>query len=322
MRYFSLLLAVVAFIGANAQRFTRQNYVDTYKDWAITEMNRVGIPASITLAQGILESDCGNSRLATEGNNHFGIKCHSDWKGETIFHDDDKLQECFRKYTSAYESFKDHSNFIKEKSRYASLFYLDHRDYAAWAKGLRSAGYATDPTYAQKLITIIEEMGLYVYDGSTQQDIAIVTDVTPDKEPDILPVDEPAVRVRTDLDFVINPMHQHEVQRNNGVKYIEVQNGDSFEAIALEFHLYLREILVYNDLDASADIKTLKYLYIRSKKNRAHYSCVTHTVEAGDTPWSVAHQYGIKLRKLLRFNHISATDELQAGQILNLRRSK
>lgn len=320
----SIIIALIAVaITSNAQRLTRQGYVSLYKQWAINEMNRTGIPASITLAQGILESDCGNSRLATEGNNHFGIKCHSDWTGETIYHDDDRNQECFRKYTSAYDSFKDHSDFIKQKSRYASLFSLSKDDYKAWAKGLKAAGYATDPSYADKIITIIEEMELYAYDNgesSTAEDAnKYVYDPAGNVVADGISEQKNTIRVRKDATFVIDPFHKHDVAYNNGVKYIQTIPGDTFQGIAKEFHLLVSELLTYNDLDATADISAIKYLYIRPKRNRAHPECRTHVVAEGETAWSIAHKYGIKLKKLRRFNHLTS-DELTPGQTLNLRR--
>jgi len=314
-------------ISVVAQRMSRQNYVDLYKQWAINEMERVGIPASITLAQGILESDCGNSELATEGNNHFGIKCHSDWSGETIYHDDDKNQECFRKYTSAYDSFKDHSNFIKDKSRYASLFSLDKNDYKGWARGLRAAGYATDPTYADKLITIIEEMGLDAYDNGEATTTAesaheYTYDVNAGKVVKNNETPTTKLKVKRDATFTINPFHEHEVEFNNGVRYIAVIGGDTYEGIAREFHLMVSELLAYNDLNGTEDLSTIKYLYIRPKKNRAHPDCQTHVVKETDSLWSIAHKYGIKLRKLRKFNHLNVGDEVTVGDELNLRKGK
>ena len=320
------IIIIATCISTTAQKLTRQGYVNLYKQWAIAEMNRVGIPASITLAQGILESECGNSRLATEANNHFGIKCHSDWTGESIYHDDDKNQECFRKYTSAYDSFKDHSNFLKDKNRYSDLFLLDHTDYKSWAYGLKAAGYATDPQYAQKLITIIEEMGLEAYD--TQQNSTTADDANrytydiSNGEVTENNVEKIKLRVKKNVIYSINPLHEHTVDYNNGVKYITVMSGDSFVSIAKEFHLLVSELLAYNDLDATADISQIKYLYIRSKKNRAHPSCTTHTVQKGETAWSIAHKYGIKLRKLRRFNRLTNGDAITEGQTLNLRSSR
>ncbi len=158
-----IIINILLCLNVYAQKLTRQQYIDKYKHWAIRQMNQYGIPASIILAQGCLESGNGNSRLAVEANNHFGIKCH-DWNGKKIYHDDDKRHECFRKYTNAEDSFKDHSEFLKNRKRYQSLFDLKRTDYKAWAHGLKAAGYATNPKYAQMLIDIIEEYKLYNYD--------------------------------------------------------------------------------------------------------------------------------------------------------------
>ena len=141
-----------------------QKYIEDYKDIAMVEMQRYNIPASITLAQGILESGSGQGRLARYGNNHFGIKCHATWNGKTITHDDDEKSECFRRYKYAYESFEDHSQFLMKRGRYSSLFELAPTDYEGWAYGLKSAGYATDPAYAKKLIALIKKFSLHQYD--------------------------------------------------------------------------------------------------------------------------------------------------------------
>lgn len=142
-----------------------QKYIEDYKDIAMVEMQRYNIPASITLAQGILESGSGQGRLARYGNNHFGIKCHATWNGKTITHDDDEKSECFRRYKYAYESFEDHSQFLVKRGRYSSLFELDPTDYESWAHGLKKAGYATDPAYAKKLIALIKKFNLHLYDN-------------------------------------------------------------------------------------------------------------------------------------------------------------
>lgn len=163
-----------------------KQYITGYKETAKDNMRTHGIPASITLAQGILESGSGQGRLALQANNHFGIKCHTDWTGETIRHDDDAKQECFRKYRHASESFRDHSLFLTSRSRYADLFTLDKGDYKGWAKGLRKAGYATDPKYPDKLISLIERYELYKYDdevlGNTTRVISAVPDTAPSEE--------------------------------------------------------------------------------------------------------------------------------------------
>ncbi|WP_242202585.1 glucosaminidase domain-containing protein [Aestuariivivens insulae] len=155
--------ATEAPIATKTYASATEQYIDTYKDIAKTEMELYGIPASITLAQGILESGSGKGRLSVEANNHFGIKCH-DWTGKKIYHDDDRRQECFRKYKDAKYSFRDHSLFLTQRKRYSALFDLKKHDYRGWAKGLRAAGYATDKKYPQKLISLIERYKLYEYD--------------------------------------------------------------------------------------------------------------------------------------------------------------
>jgi hypothetical protein len=311
MKHFSALLFVLIFslpIVANSStnRVSREEYIEAYKDLALKEMKRVGIPASITLAQGILESDCGNSRLARKSNNHFGIKCHSDWKGKKVYHDDDKRNECFRSYKKVYDSYIDHSEFLVGKSRYASLFELKTTDYKGWAKGLKKAGYATDPHYARRLIKIIEESRLYELDrnGDWTQ-----------------PVSSQSQRRNVD-DFVIDPYNSHAVKYNNGVKYITLEEGDTFEAISEEFGFRDWEVFHYNDIPETADIDEYKYLYVEAKRRRAHKNHEYHVVKEGETLQWIAHKYGMKLRNLRRFNGLDENQTVEAGDRLNLRRKK
>lgn len=327
-------LAIMCAALCAAQKVDRRaRYVSLYKDCAIHEMNTAGIPASITLAQGILESDCGDSELAQKANNHFGIKCHGSlWNGKTYHHDDDRADECFRVYPSVAESFADHTEFLTSRPRYASLFELERTDYKGWANGLKKAGYATDPNYAKRLITIIEEMGLHQYDLAASGEQVAAQKSEKDNKSEAKPVGTKPVdspkptetkpRIKADAQFAISPLRTHKVEYNNGVRYIETSHGDSFKEIAREFHLLTSELLKYNDLDTNASIDGMRYIYIRSKRNRAHPDCPTHTVQKGETPWSVAHKYGIKLRKLCRYNHISPQAKLDDGQVLNLRKSK
>ncbi len=318
----------------SAQKMNRQQYVTKYKQWAIDEMKRTGIPASITLAQGILESDCGNSDLAVDANNHFGIKCHSDWTGETFYKDDDRQQECFRSYDSAYDSFKDHSDFISTKKRYAELFNLEHTDYNGWAYGLKKCGYATEPTYAERLIKIIEEENLSAYDQDsyvpsddeesveTVETLVADNTTTQDSETQSSTTTNNSTNRRSPTvkaEYNIEPFTSHEVSYNNGTRYIEVQSGDTFESIASEFHMQEWELLKYNDLDHTADINSLHYLYLRPKRNRAHPDVSTYVVENGDTMWDIAHKFGIKLRRLLSKNGMTEGQEPEAGDIIILR---
>ncbi len=342
-----IIIASLLSVNVSAQLAERQAYVTKYKCWAIKEMLRTGIPASITLAQGILESDCGRSMLATEANNHFGIKCHNDWTGKTMYKDDDRKQECFRSYDNAYDSFKDHSDFLVTKQRYSKLFKLDPTDYEGWAAGLKECGYATEPTYAYRLVKIIEEEGLAQYDNATS---------CSDDEPETLVVDNTTKggnksnnrgKGRGELSnqtddysnnssngsstvvrkkspkvkavFSIEPFVSHEVLYNNGVRYIMVGSADTFESIATEFQMMVWELYKYNDLALGADIKGITYLYLRPKRNKAHRDCTYHVVEEGDTMWSISQKYGVKYRKLLNRNGMTEGQEPSLGTEILLR---
>lgn len=197
------------------------NYVLQYKDIAMSNMKTYGIPSSIILAQGILESGAGRGDLAVTANNHFGIKCHADWTGDSVRHDDDSSQECFRKYNKVAESYRDHALFLTGKGRYASLFELDKDDYKAWAKGLRKAGYATDPQYPDKLISYIERYDLAQYD-------ALVLGTK------YVPMENQNTRVVS-----IN-------SRNDG--YYEVQKGDTLYSISKKYNVLVEDLKQKNKL--------------------------------------------------------------------------
>ncbi|TAJ06823.1 LysM peptidoglycan-binding domain-containing protein [Marinilabiliaceae bacterium JC017] len=306
-----LLISLFASAQAPSNRISREDYINKYKDLAIKEMKRTGIPASITMAQGILESDNGNSNLARKSNNHFGIKCHSDWNGKRVYHHDDRRNECFRKYKTVYESYLDHSAFLVDKKRYASLFELKTTDYKGWAKGLKKAGYATDPHYAKRLIQIIEENKLYQLDTKSKKrsskNEAIKT--TPSKS-----------SKKSVDNFTINPFNSHEVGYNNGVKYIKTTKGDTFEGISEEFGMQPWEIYKYNDLPNTANIDKYRHLYIQTKRGKAHKKHEYHMVKKGETLHYISQKYGIKLKKLKRFNNIKGDNNPKAGTRLNLRR--
>jgi len=300
---FLMLIVFSSNIHAQAYRKnTTTEYIDTYKDLAVKEMKRVGIPASITMAQGILESGNGNSTLARKSNNHFGIKCHSDWRGKRVYHDDDAKGECFRKYKTVYESYIDHSEFLVGKKRYASLFDLKVTDYKGWAKGLKKAGYATDPKYAHRLIKIIEDNKLHLLDENKYW-----------KKP---------VGESGDDDFVITPYNTHIVKYNNGIKYIRVEDGDSFETVSEEFGLRPWELYHYNDLPNTADMQEYRYIYIQGKKGKAHKKHEFHIVKEGETLQYVSQKYGVRMSKLMKFNKLSADAKLEVGDTLHLRRKK
>lgn len=283
------------------RRISRQAYIDMWKHEAQHQMMVNRIPASITLAQGILESASGNSSLAKYANNHFGIKCH-DWKGASFVHDDDKKNECFRKYETSNESFEDHSKFLTGRSRYAFLFEYKVTDYKAWAHGLKKAGYATNPKYAYLLIDIIEQHELYRYD---QINIA-----SKPKAPKVIVLeDEITIHTGHNIKF-----------KDNGVKFIVASSGDTFYKIAKEFELSLSQLYKYNDLGKNATLHQGEVIYVAPKKSKAKID--KHIVKKGESLWSISQIYGIKLKKLYKKNNLTNQDEIKPGDIVNLKKRK
>ena len=271
-----------------------QAYIEQYKDLAITEQERHAIPASITMAQALLESSAGVSRLATIGNNHFGIKCGKDWTGDVMHHDDDQLGECFRKYKKPIESFEDHSLFLK-RQRYAFLFQYDITDYKAWANGLSRAGYATDPTYPEKLIKIIETYDLAKLDTKAK-----------------------AVEPAEDAPNYEQLWGYIEIE-NNGVRCVRVITKDKLSNVAKAFKMSEKKLLYYNDLMANMDVlEAGDYVYLWFKKNRADSRFETHTVEAGESMHSISQLYGIKLKKLYKLNDLEYGTPAEVGKVLQL----
>lgn len=279
------------------RRITRSEYIEKYKEDAIREMHLSGVPASITLAQGILESSDGNSPLAMYANNHFGIKCHSSWTGETMHIDDDEKDECFRKYSSAYESFKDHSEFLKTRSRYAALFELKTTDYEGWAKGLKEAGYATNPKYPQLLIDLIEKNNLQQYDSYAK--------IPPKK----------LVRNRTSTSLSANK--KYKVELNNNIKYIIVKKNDTFYSITKSFEMNLWQIYKYNDLNENDVLKEGDKIYLQPKRSKAKEAF--YVVKSGDTMRSISQEFGIKLKTLYKKNNMIIGTHPTLGQKLSLR---
>ncbi|SFD81807.1 glucosaminidase domain-containing protein [Thermophagus xiamenensis] len=289
--------------GQISSELTPQQYIDKYHEWAILNMKRSGVPASITLAQGMLESGNGNSRLAVEANNHFGIKCH-DWTGEKVYHHDDRRNECFRKYNTVYDSYADHAQFLSTRSRYAFLFDLDITDYKGWARGLKKAGYATDPNYAKRLIDIIERYKLYEFDREGAGRSAW----------------KRSKGTSTSGRHVIDPYTRHEVLFNNGVRYIKVKPEDTFSSIAQEFNLRDWELPKYNDLKSAGKATDYNYLYIEPKRNKAHPDHPWHVVKEGESMFEISQIYGIKLRKLYKLNNMNEGEEAKPGERLSLRK--
>ena len=289
------------------QNSTRLAYIDTYKNTAITHMQEYGIPASITLAQACLESGDGTSRLAREGNNHFGIKCH-DWKGKTIYQDDDAKNECFRKYNQASESFKDHAEFLRYRSRYAFLFDLNPKDYKAWAEGLKQAGYATNPQYANLLIKIIEDYKLYQYDQTTP--------IPP--SPSLL--EQPVVIHPTKGSALYTASLHRDIYQRNKTPYIFAQPGDTYASLAREFRLFTREILRYNELSKDQALTPGTLVYVAQKRKQAEKEFPMHISETGESLRLIAQRYGVRLSKLHKYNPYHKDDILSEGSVVTLRR--
>ncbi len=315
----AILLSIIAGTGfvataaVSAQtRMTREEYILMYKDIAIDQMISSGIPASITLAQGCLESGNGNSRLAVEGNNHFGIKCHG-WAGDSIAADDDRPQECFRKYESAEQSFRDHSDFLRYRDRYAGLFELQKDDYKGWAHGLKAAGYATSPTYAENLIRIIEENNLFLFDRLSDTAVA--------EMPPAPAVAEAPVEVRPDKG---SPHYRislnRQVYSRNGVHYILAEGYDTFASIADEYNLFRRELLRFNDLKEERRLNAGDVIYLEHKRSQGAKHLDKHVVEEGETLYDLSQRYAIRLKKLSKMNNMSPEAGLSAGSIIILRK--
>jgi len=294
------------------KKITAKEYIDRFKAIAIQEMKRSGIPASIILAQGLIESENGNSQLAVKANNHFGIKCHKDWKGSTMYIDDDTPNECFRKYNSAWESFRDHSNFIMNTSRYDNLFKLEPTDYQGWAYGLKKDGYATHPKYAEMLIKIIKDNDL--------QNLDIGVDIEKKPEKNNSSRNKKRNHVISD-DFSID-LNKHKIYTRNRINYILAKNGDHYKSLAKEMELLSRELLKYNELTDDSILRTGQVLYIQPKRNKAAAGCDFHIVKTGETMYSISQLYAIKLKKLLRKNQMEMEQQPEPGQKIWLRKRK
>jgi LysM repeat protein len=327
-----LYIIVIAILISGAvsgqKRMTRAQYISTYKDLAIKEQKRSGIPASVTLAQGILESGDGNSELAREGNNHFGIKCHSGWNGKEMFLDDDAKDECFRVYPTVYQSYKDHSDFLMTRSRYADLFKLKSTDYKGWARGLKKAGYATNPKYADLLIRIIDENKLYEYDKATgKKDKEESTKKEKKNFKQQLKKERKSTNSKRsekleDIDnFIISPFGR-KIYSNNSVHFIVVEENDTYNKITKDLDLLDWELYKYNDLDKGSKIHKGQKLYIKPKKGKAAFGKNYHIVEKGETMHSISQEYAIKLKKLYRLNNLPVGTEVKQGTKLWLRKRK
>ena len=314
-------LAASIMYGQSYNKADIQNYIETYSPVARVKMQEHKIPASITLAQGILESAAGTSNLAVYANNHFGIKCHKSWTGKTFHKDDDVKNECFRKYNSPAESFEDHSQFLKA-ARYAELFTLEITDYQAWAHGLKKAGYATEPQYAQRLIRIIEEYNLAQYD---QKDFSSPKIANNTAKREHKPTEKPAPQTTVKENFngfspVNYPYTLRAVYMNNGAYFVVAKEGETFYDIAIDVQLGVGELRRYNDVkNKKYEPRAGEMVYLQKKSVYAEIG--GHTLKPNETLRSVAQYYGCRLSTIYKLNKIDKSEvNVEAGMRLQLKK--
>ena len=309
-----LFLVAAAWLALGAVN-PRQAYIEKYSALAVSEMQRTGVPASITLAQAIVESGAGQSPLAVQANNHFGIKCHNDWTGKKFYKDDEQVQECFRVYASVEESYRAHSDFLRARDRYKDLFDLDPTDYKAWAKGLKRAGYATDPAYATKLIDLIEDFHLDRFDRGVTVEVPTPNELETPRE--------------VSADASLNPRYKESVTlslarpvyEQNGVRFVRAIEGETYSSIAEDNDLFLREILRYNDVDQDDLLDPGTVVYIERKKPEAAYGLGKYVVDReGETLWEISQRFAIQLKKLQLYNSFRGGAPLEPGDTVLLRK--
>lgn len=328
-----LLLLLAAGLTSRAQdNATILQYISTYKDIAITEMQRTSVPASITLAQGIHETTAGTSDLVLQSNNHFGIKCKSNWTGESVTHDDDARGECFRKYGNPADSYKDHSDFLKGSPRYGSLFSLDPLDYKQWAYGLKKAGYATNPRYPQILIKLIEDYNLQDFslvamgkmtneewaakNPGMQNQNAIVqvasVETTEEKENTDSAVEVSAAQPAERPDYPFGEF------RINETKVIYAEKGASFLSIAQQYNIPLARLFEFNDLQQMETVEKGQLIYLQPKRKTGNNDF--HIVKAGETLQDISQEEAIRLSSLLEYNYLNLQSRPVVGSRLYLRK--
>lgn len=310
-----LLVLMTVLLSIGAAKNPKLDYIDKYSDIAIKEMKRTGVPASITLAQGILESNAGQSVLATKGNNHFGIKCHNDWNGKTMKMDDNAPKECFRVYPNAEASFRDHSDFLRSRDRYKSLFELKQTDYKGWARGLKKAGYATDPGYADKLITLIEDYELYRFDKGVKVSVKPPLEI---EEPKVVQLEpRPGMKYQESVTFST----ARKVYSQNGVPFVYSEAGETYASIAASNGLFLKELLKFNDHEQELALEPGTMVYLARKKAQGPVGVNKYVVEKdGETLRDIAQRFGIRYAALQKLNIVLYGKTLEEGDTVILRK--
>ena len=326
-RYFLLIsfVCITTILSAqNKKNATYLAYIEKYAELAMVEQSRHKIPACITLAQALLESSAGQSELSISSNNHFGIKCHSNWEGERVYHDDDKKGECFRKYDKVIDSYEDHSLFLK-RDRYKLLFSYKITDYKAWAYGLKAAGYATDPQYPDKLIKIIEDYGLAAYTDSKKVKEAAEkydkqtvkktkTSVVSSERSEISDVNSEVVEFDALNMYII-----HEVKKTNNVAYIIATSTDTWTSVAKEFGLKEQELRKFNEYPKQTQMAEGMKIYVQAKKNKVSDKPFVHTVDYNESMHDIAQKYGVKMLSIYKLNNKEKWSKVKVGEKLKLK---
>lgn len=297
IRIICLLVFITTLAEAATQRKipSYEKYIKTYSDLAVQHQKKYKIPASITLAQGLLESGAGQSSLARKSNNHFGIKCHSDWRGGRVYHNDDLRGECFRKYKRVEDSYEDHAKFL-QRSRYDRLFQLKITDYKGWARGLQKCGYATDRAYANKLIKVIEDYELYRYDSGKVQKLSR--------------------RERENQKF---PKLNYTIFRTFGLLYVYAKENDSFDQIARNLDFKVKDLKKFNEVPEDFPLQKGDIVYLEKKKKKADKPNYDHVVQIGESMHSIAQKYGIQIKSLYKMNKKDKDYIPEEGEVLKLR---
>ena len=298
MNYLFVIFISLCLSIHSQTKITPEEYISVHKDDAIKEMYLYRVPACITLAQGMLESGNGNSLLCREAKNHFGIKCHKDWAGETYLKNDDEENECFRKYNEDIESYSDHSIFLLSRTWYAPLFDLPITDYRAWCYGLKQAGYATEPKYAEQLIELIERYNLQNLHAT-------------ELKPKLVLFDSPSIK---------SEMTMREVYRFNHVRFIISKENDSYYKISHDYNIDLDKLLNYNDFSKTDKLQYGQKIYLQKKRRKALEPY--HVVQKNETLKSISQLHGIRLNMLCKKNKLKPDDKLKIGDVLFLRQRK
>ena len=332
MKKVLIAIALILGLSVSAQRepgTPQQRYIARYAPIAVNEMYRTGVPASITLAQGIIESRSGQSTLAVEGNNHFGIKCHNSWRGKTMLADDDRKNECFRAYDSAEESFRDHSDFLRYRDRYKFLFDFKTTDYKSWAYGLKQAGYATDPSYASKLIQCVEDYGLARFDRMTVDDALAESgsyaEVLIEKD-EVGEIPDSPLKIEAGELFTGKAGEEYRfslsrtLYSRNGVPFIYAVEGETYASIAKSNHLFLREILRFNDVSQGGELHAGDIVYLEPKKAKTVRGLDKYIVgEEEETFHGICQRFAVSEKAIRKLNGLPASYQPKEGDEIILR---